>query len=64
VVQGRLAVEMAVRAIEGKLTVAHAGPRIEIVTADSVKSIGTEGSLAPASFVPIFAMASGDVAAP
>jgi len=64
VVQGRLAVEMAVRAIEGKLTVPHAGPHIQIVTSDSVTTIGTEGSLAPASFVPIFATASNDVANP
>ena len=64
VVQGRLAIEMAVRAIEGKLTVTHAGPRIEIVTADSVKSIGTNGSLAPASFVPVFAMPGADGTAP
>jgi len=64
VVQGRLAVEMAVRAIEGKLTVRHAGPRIETVTSASVESIGTEGSLAPASFVPIFALPGGDPAAP
>lgn len=58
VVQGRLAVEMAVRAIEGKLTVRHAGPRIEIVTPTNVQAIGTEGSLAPASFVPVFTMPS------
>ncbi len=64
VVQGRLAVEMAVRAIEGRLTVLHAGPRIQVVTSDSVTSIGTEGSLAPASFVPVFALPSDDVAAP
>lgn len=64
VVQGRLSVEMAVRAIEGKLTVAHAGPRIEIVTSGSAKSIGTNGSLAPASFVPVFAMSSESAPAP
>lgn len=64
VVQGRLAVEMAVRAIEGKLTVAHAGPRIEIVTPDTVKAIGTAGSLAPASFVPVFTLPSDGVPAP
>ncbi len=64
VVQGRLSVEMAVRAIEGKLTVTHAGPRIETVTSSSARSIGTNGSLAPASFVPVFAMSSDDEAAP
>lgn len=62
--QGRLAVEMAVRAIEGKLTIAHAGPRIEVVTPASLDAIGTEGSLAPASFAPIFTMRSGQGAAP
>jgi protein TorT len=64
VVQGRLAVEMAVRAIEGQLTVPHAGPRIQIVTSDSVGAIGTEGSLAPASFVPIFALPREEEAGP
>ena len=64
VVQGRLSVEMAVRAIEGKLTVTHAGPRIETVTSSSARSIGTNGSLAPASFVPVFAMSSDDGTAP
>lgn len=64
VVQGRLAVEMAVRAIEGKLTVLHAGPAIEIVTPASVDTIGSDGSLAPASFAPIFTMRSGSDPAP
>lgn len=56
VVQGRLAVEMAVRAIEGELTVVNAGPGIEVVTPASVDAIGSDGSLAPASFAPIFTM--------
>lgn len=53
-VQGRLSVEMAVRAIEKRLTVVHAGPRIQLVTPDTIDSIGAAGSLAPASFVPVF----------
>lgn len=64
VVQGRLAVEMAVRAIEGGLAVVHAGPRIEVVTPASVAEIGAEGSLAPASFAPIFTMRAGQGADP
>lgn len=64
VVQGRLAVEMAVRAIEGKLIVAHAGPRIEVVTPETVDAIGSDGSLAPASFAPIFTMRGGQKAVP
>lgn len=52
--QGRLAVELAVRAIEGRLDVRHAGPAIVILTGENIDRIGGEGSLAPASFVPVF----------
>lgn len=62
VVQGRLSIELAVRALEGRLTTRHAGPRIEIVTPDSIEKIGTEGSLAPASFVPVFSTQAGGFA--
>lgn len=54
VVQGRLSIELAVRALEGRLTTRHAGPPIEIVSPDSIDSLGSEGSLAPANFVPVF----------
>jgi protein TorT len=54
VLQGRLAIELAVRAIEGKLTLRHAGPRIVTLTLENIDTIGTAESLAPASFVPVF----------
>jgi protein TorT len=54
VLQGRLAIELAVRAIEGKLTIAHAGPKIVTLTLENIDTIGTDQSLAPASFVPVF----------
>jgi periplasmic protein TorT len=54
VLQGRLAIELAVRAIEGKLTLRHAGPKIETLTPENIDSIGTAESLAPAAFVPVF----------
>lgn len=54
VLQGRLAVELAVRAIEGKLTIRHAGPEIITITAENIDAIGSRESLAPASFVPVF----------
>jgi periplasmic protein TorT len=57
VLQGRLAVELAVRAIEGKLTIRHAGPRIVTLTSENIDMIGTAESLAPASFVPVFKVA-------
>ena len=52
--QGRLAVEQAVRAIEGKLAVPHAGPKIVTVTPDNYEEVGTAESLAPAAFIPVF----------
>lgn len=57
--QGRLSVEMAVRALEGRLEVPHAGPPILIVTQDSIDTAVIDGSLAPASFVPVFSMEAG-----
>ena len=50
VLQGRLAIDQAIRALEGKLEIKHAGPAIEMVTRDNVDRIGSKGSLAPASF--------------
>lgn len=54
VLQGRLAIDQAVRILEGKLTVPHAGPAIEMVTPDNIGRIGGKESLAPASFSPVF----------
>ncbi len=54
VIQGRLAIDQAVRALEGKLAVRHAGPVIKMVTRDNVDAIGPRGSLAPAWFSPTF----------
>lgn len=56
VMQGRLAIEMAVRALEGSLTVRHAGPQIVLVTPDRGGDAIIESSLAPASFVPVFTL--------
>lgn len=56
VVQGRLAVEMAVRAIEGKLAIRHAGPKIEVLVPEGLPAFQIEDSLAPASFVSVFSL--------
>lgn len=58
VLQGRLAVEFAVRAIEGRLTIRHAGPKITTLNIDNIDLVGTKESLAPASFVPVFKVAN------
>ena len=54
VVQGRLAVDMAVRAIQGSLAVRHAGPRIAVVDYSSIDGVAVDDSLAPAWFTPTF----------
>ena len=54
ILQGRLAIEMATRAVEGSLEIRHAGPAIVTVTGDSLDLLGTDASLAPASFIPVF----------
>jgi len=56
VVQGRLAVDMAVRTIEGSLTVRHAGPRITVVDFSTIDGVAVDDSLAPAWFTPTFAV--------
>lgn len=56
VLQGRLSIEMAVRTLEDRLTTRHAGPRVWTVTAAAAGVDVIEGSLAPASFVPVFSL--------
>lgn len=56
VIQGRLALDEAVRALEGKLENAHVGPIIEMVDKDSVKSLDMTTTLAPDTFKPTFSV--------
>jgi protein TorT len=49
-------VELAVRALEGTLITHHAGPPVWTVTPETAGIDVIEGSLAPASFVPVFSM--------
>ncbi len=58
VLQGRLALEMAVRAVEGKLAVRDAGPAISVVTPATSRNFVIGNSLAPASFVAVFSLAA------
>jgi hypothetical protein len=51
--QGWLSVEMAVRALEKRLVLTHAGPPILMVKSDTVDQTPVDGSLALASFVPV-----------
>lgn len=54
VMQGRIAIDQAVRAIEGTLVLRHAGPRIEVVDQRNIGSVDIGESLAPAWFKPTF----------
>ncbi|WP_412506769.1 TMAO reductase system periplasmic protein TorT [Roseovarius sp. SYSU LYC5161] len=54
VLQGRMAVEFAVRAIEGKLVHRHAGPAIFPVEQGQITPEQLSQTLAPPSFIPVF----------
>lgn len=54
VLQGRLAIDQAVRLLEGNLEVVHAGPQILIVDQDNIATFDRAQSLAPAWFTPTF----------
>jgi len=54
--QGRIAVDQAIRAIEGTLIHRHVGPRVEVIDRESVMSLDLEKSLAPAWFKPTFSV--------
>lgn len=58
VLQGRMAIEFAVRAIEGSLVHRHAGPVIEAVEAGASPWPQLTETLAPASFIPVFKFVS------
>lgn len=54
VLQGRLAIDQAVRSLEGNLTVVHAGPEIRIIDQGGLSALKIDDSLAPAWFKPTF----------
>lgn len=56
VIQGRIALDQAVRLVEGKLQYKHVGPIIQVVTKDNVNALDMTTTLAPASFKPTFSV--------
>ena len=54
VIQGRIAVDQAVRILEKRDYLKHVGPSIVVVTGDSVKTTDMTSTLAPAAFKPTF----------
>lgn len=54
VIQGRIAIDQAVRILEGKDYVKHAGPALVVVSKDDIASFDTGSTLAPDGFTPVF----------
>nr|WP_321511206.1 TMAO reductase system periplasmic protein TorT [uncultured Celeribacter sp.] len=56
VIQGRIAVDQAVRIIEGKDYIKHVGPKIFVVDQDNVGDIDRDAILPPEGFRPVFSV--------
>jgi len=56
VIQGRIAMDQAVRLLEGKDVVKHVGPKIFVVNQDNIGSIDRETILPPQGFSPVFSV--------
>ena len=54
VIQGRVAIDQAVRILEGKDYEKHVGPALFVVSADNVDSFDSSSTLAPDGFKPTF----------
>jgi protein TorT len=54
VIQGRIAIDQAVRILEGKDYIKHAGPALKVVSQDDVKTFDSSSTLAPEGFTPVF----------
>lgn len=54
VVQGRVAIDQAVRILEGKDYLKHVGPELYVIDASNVETFDYPSSLAPADFSPVF----------
>lgn len=54
VIQGRVAIDQAVRILEGKPYEKHVGPALYVIDSDNIGSFDQASSLAPAGFSPTF----------
>jgi protein TorT len=54
VVQGRIAIDQAVRILEGKDYLKHVGPALYVVTQETIKDFDPSSTLAPDGFKPVF----------
>ncbi len=56
VIQGRIAIDQAVRILEGKEYMKHVGPKIFMVDQNNIKTLPREILLAPADYKPVFSV--------
>ncbi len=56
VIQGRVAIDQAVRILEGKSFQKHVGPVLYVIDSKNIDTFHYESSLAPASFKPTFSV--------
>jgi protein TorT len=54
VVQGRVAIDQAVRILEGKDYLKHVGPKLYVIDKSNIDSFDYPSSLAPADYKPVF----------
>lgn len=54
VIQGRIAIDQAVRLLEGKDVTRHVGPKIFVVDSANIKSVKQDNILPPNAFKPVF----------
>jgi len=56
VIQGRIAVDQAVRALEGEDFIAHVGPEIFVINQSNINDVPREAILPPEDFSPVFSV--------
>ncbi len=54
VMQGRISIDQAVRILEGREVITHAGPQIQMIDQENWQDFDITDSLAPPSFLPTF----------
>ncbi|MBV7298242.1 TMAO reductase system periplasmic protein TorT [Enterovibrio paralichthyis] len=57
VIQGRIAIDQAIRILEGKPYTKHVGPQLYVIDESNIDSFDSDSSLAPANFKPTFTVA-------
>lgn len=56
VIQGRIAMDQAVRILEGKDFIQHVGPKIFVVDPENINDVGRENILPPDGYKPVFSV--------